>query len=528
MERTAGELQTDRKSFVFQIAPAAAGVYLLALLSFLILKPAGLFERDGYYHARFANLLPSFGLSREFHWTQASTWRTQFCDKEFLFHVLMAPFATNTADPLSGVRYFSVLASAAIFVLLFFALRGQKTRWPVFFALLPLCMGGPFLMRAIMIRSHVLSISLLLIGMILLMKRKWKWLGALGFMYAWSYTIPFALVMTALPFTIGLWLIEKKFDWKLPAAAFAGVMAGLIIHPYSPLTLETFLTYVQVMRIGADTSVTALELGNEIYPLPWNDFLLQLPLYTLAFIAVWAGVWRLGKRCSSEALGAACAALFWYAMSLHYGRFLEYGVPLTALALGLCVRDLFRESILAASPALLAASAVICIGCHLQTVSQTYKVAMDTPPDRFQGAAAWMSENLEPGETVANVWWVEFPELYYDGYRQNYLWGLDPTYTLRWNPDIAAALEKMRIQRDIHPASLAKAFNARVLIMGHMTAMDFPIFNRTDWEPVYADPYAVIFALSGPHGPAPDIGARVRAKPLRFFSSRSIKLKSDE
>src|SRR6185436_15131914 len=69
-----------------------AAIYLIALLAVLVFKPVGLFERDGYFHARYANLLPSFGLSRSFHWTQASTWRSQFCDKEFLFHVLMMPF----------------------------------------------------------------------------------------------------------------------------------------------------------------------------------------------------------------------------------------------------------------------------------------------------------------------------------------------------------------------------------------------------------------------------------------------------
>ena len=37
---------------------------------------------DGYYHIKFAWLLPSIGFTREFPWAAHSIWATQFADKE--------------------------------------------------------------------------------------------------------------------------------------------------------------------------------------------------------------------------------------------------------------------------------------------------------------------------------------------------------------------------------------------------------------------------------------------------------------
>ena len=65
-------------------------LYAAALFGGTAILQAGLFERDGYYHARLAQLLPERGLSRSFPWTQLSTWRDGYCDKEVLFHAAMA------------------------------------------------------------------------------------------------------------------------------------------------------------------------------------------------------------------------------------------------------------------------------------------------------------------------------------------------------------------------------------------------------------------------------------------------------
>jgi hypothetical protein len=297
-------------------APWALLVYVLGLYGATSLLQDGLFERDGYYHARLAQLLPERGFSRSFPWTQLSTWRDGYCDKEVLFHVAMAPFAQLGDQPILGARAFLVLLSVAVIAALWVVLRAHLVPWAPFFAALPLASGGLFIARLGMIRSHVLSMALLVLGAHLLLRRRWRALLVLGFVYAWSYTVPFVLLMTAVPFAVGRWARGGGLDWRSVVASGAGAVLGLVVHPYSPLTLETFLTYVQVFRLGMQgAGRSGLELGNEIYPYPlpvlWNIYPLLLIL-AAALVLVVALRFR---RLSADAVGAAAAATFWLGMT---------------------------------------------------------------------------------------------------------------------------------------------------------------------------------------------------------------------
>src|SRR5690242_12563639 len=180
-------------------------LYVLCLYGATSLLQAGLFERDGYYHARVAQLFPERGFSRSFPWTQLSTWKDGYCDKEVLFHAAMAPFAQLGDAPIAGARAFLVLLGVAVVVTLYLVLRAHGVPWPAFFAAVPFASGGLFIARLGMIRSHVLSMALLLLGVHLLLERRWRALLVLGFVYAWSYTVPFVLVMTAVPLALGRW-----------------------------------------------------------------------------------------------------------------------------------------------------------------------------------------------------------------------------------------------------------------------------------------------------------------------------------
>jgi hypothetical protein len=200
-------------------APIALLLYVLGLYGATALLQDGLFERDGSYHARLAQLLPERGLSRAFPWTQLSTWKDGYRDKEVLYHLAMAPLAQLGPEPILGARIFSVLLAVAVVAALFLLLRAHGVPWPAYFAALPLAAGGLFLARLGMIRSHVLSRLLLLVGLHLMQRRRWRALFVLGFAYAWCYTVPFVLVLTAAPFAVGAWLGKGGFDWRSVVAA---------------------------------------------------------------------------------------------------------------------------------------------------------------------------------------------------------------------------------------------------------------------------------------------------------------------
>jgi hypothetical protein len=498
-----------------RVLPGLFLLYAGLLFGGTALLQAGLFERDGYFHARFARMLLERGLSRSFPWTQLSTWREQFCDKEFLYHVLMAPFSWIGADPILGARLFVVLLSVAVLAALWLVLRAHGARWPVFFAALPLATGGLFIARLGMIRSHVLSMLLLVLGLHWLLRRDWKALLLLGFVYSWSYTMPFVLVMTAVPFAAGLWLAQagggwRGLDWRSPLAAGLGSVLGLVAHPYSPLTLETFLTYIQVFRIGMQgAGRSGLELGNEIYPYPMAVLFDIYPLMVILVPLLLAAALFLHlrrRRLAPETVGMLAAMAFWCAMTLAAPRFVEYSVLLLAAACALVVRD--APHTWPARPGLRWAAGGLALaallGFHLRSLGlrrdgftgfYVHYQSQAAPARFFTGACAWLAGNAAPGETVVNLFWDDFPELYYDGWRQHYLWGLDPTYSLRFDPARTLWLERMRKgETPLDGPALAAAFHARYLVLRARRA-NYPALAQAPFREVYRDAAAVVYAF---------------------------------
>jgi len=487
--------------------PALFFAYVTGLFAGTALLQQGLFERDGYFHARLAQMMPMRGLSRAFPWTQLSTWREQFCDKEFLYHLGMMPFARIGQEPILGARIFALLLSVAVLVALYLVLRAHRVRYPLFFTALPLATGGLFIARLGMIRSHVLSMLLLVLGLHFLMQKRWRALLVLGFVYAWSYTVPFVLLLTAVPFVLGLWLRGERLDLRLPGAAGLGAVLGLAIHPYSPLTLETFLTYVQVFRLGLQgQGASGFELGNELYPYSWPVFFDIYPLLLILVVALLVALFAWRKRLAPETMGLGLAALFWFGMTAASPRFAEYSVLLLCFACALVVRDLLpaleEPGRWLARPrvrmgAALVALSLLC-GFHARSMSFYSVYQMDfAPPRFFTGACAWMSHHLAPGETVINLSWDDFPELFYDGSRQTYLWGLDPTYSLRADEDRARLLERFRRHQVRLDASvLASQFHARYLVLRSARTMPFLELYCPPFSEVYRDDSSVVFALN--------------------------------
>ena len=502
--------------------PAIPWALLLALavwLSVLHLVPRGVIEHDGYFHARFSQMLPERRLSQEFPWTQESTWKDRFCDKEFLFHAYLVPFTRDVAEPINGAKLAMVILDLGIFIALYFVLKKSGVPVPWLFCLLLFCMGGSFWLRLTMIRSHVLSILLFVIGLYFLCKNNLRGLLVLGFVYSWSYTAPYVLVMAAIPFWLGTKFAKSETPWKwtLVASAAFGVLLGLAIHPYSPLTLETFLTYLNVMRMGIEGKQrTSIELASEMYSFGWS-FVVFYPMLVLGHVVlIWMNV-KWFRKLTSETLGFWAISILWLVLMTLVLRMAEYAVPSFVIAFAFVSRDLWpgwpafqdwrtRRPLLSFAILLMLVLQFLMYG--ISSHARVLELMQAEPPAKFSGAAAWMEKELKPSETVVNLFWDDFPELYYSAYRQHYLVGLDPTYMLRHDEAKALALEEMRSGRvPLNREKLAKLFGARYMILRREVLDKFKELKTASngWKPVYEDPQALIYSLevSTPLEPAP-------------------------
>lgn len=482
-------------------------VYVFCLFAATALFQNGLFERDGYYHARLAQLMPERGISQSFPWMQLSTWKDRYCDKEFLYHLAMMPLTQFGSEPILGARMFAVLLSVTVIGALYWLLRANKVSWPLFFSALPFGMGGLFIARLGMIRSHVLSMLLLLFGIHFLLHRRWLALFVLGFVFAWSYTVPFVLLITAASFAVGQWLNRGGFDYRSVAAAGIGSTLGLVVHPYSPMTLETFLTYVQIFRIGMQgVEKSGFELGNEIYPYSLPVFFNIYPLIVILILLLVLFVLFRRKRLTPETLGVVLSALCWFGMTMASARFVEYSVLFLAIALAFVVRDTLSAQdvvprLSALNRRLRWIIAIAAIGALLSfhIYSMKFYIIYQTqyaPPLFFQGASRWMEQHLAPDENVINLFWDDFPDLFYAAPRQHYIWGLDPTYTIRYDQNKAILLENFRRRLTLLDGRrLSDMLHAHWLILRASRVDRYPELGSAPFREVYRDDAAVLFKI---------------------------------
>jgi len=539
---------------------------LLVLLYFgtvfhgVLFMTQGAYERDAFFHARYAQLLPERGLSREFRWMQFTAWKDAFCDKDFLYHVILAPFAGLWPEALDGAKVGALLLALAALASVYMVLCRLKAPWPLLWVFLLAVGSGLFLIRLLMVRSHVLSITLMIWALYAILRgRFWPCFGV-AFAYAWSYSFPLAMLLTAVAAELGRWVVAKpaftaedaegakgkprettaylfvsipsaflcvlrgEKSVLVPRSVLAtalGLGAGLLFHPYSPNTLRTLWLLLNVSAAGAAGS--PVEIGSEFGRMDLASLVLALPGLLLALaLAILGAVLLLrrqaqGRSLSAESAAALGAALAWFASIFVFSRLVEYFAPLLVIAAALVARDWSGGGLpfRAARPeqrsrvlAFMLGCALFIAGLHQLAFLEVRARAHDTlryfPSAEawyrgryFDGAAEWMKEHLQPQATVINFHWDDFPELFYSAPFQNYIVGLDPTLLRLQYPEKMAALEAMRTQAaPLDFGKLGRLFGSEYVIMRRYRAEAYRVLKDRVILPVYEDATAVIYRTS--------------------------------
>jgi hypothetical protein len=114
---------------------------------------------------------------------------------------------------------------------------------------------------------------------------------------------------------------------------------------------------------------------------------------------------------------------------------------------------------------------------------------------------------------IVNVYWDEFPELYYTAPEFYYVGGMDPTLMRIAHPDHSATLERMRIrlrpdggERSDAPldfTKIAELFQTDYIVMETWRALKYPELKpgllpnapAGAIRPVYADAGAAVYRL---------------------------------
>ena len=470
-------------------------VALFAIIQFTTPNLAG---NDGYYHIKLAQVMREYGLQPTFTWLPLTVLNAEaFVDHHFLYHVLLIPFTLG--DLREGAKWASVVLPSAAFLAGWILLRGQKVPYAGLWAIGFFAVSAAFLYRMSMPRAQSVSLLVLLLGLHLLLSRRYKWLAPLSFLYVWLYdAFPLILVLTGVYIGTQL-LLERKFDLRPLFYSGLGVALGLLANPYFPENL-LFVYYHLLPKL---TDTTAVSVGREWYPYETWTLVENSGPALLVFIA---GIVALGLR--EKRMGTATATLLFVTvlfgvMVFKSRRFIEYFPAFALLFCAFAWAPLIKDWLKVKDwvgrelPVLMAVVLIISIAWNIQQTQGS--LAKAKPYQRFAEASAWLQTNTPAGSHVFQTDWDDFTRLYFYNTHNTYTVGLDPTYMQLYDAELYELWVNITKGRVEAPAGvIADTFGASYVL----TDLKHTGFLRQakadpDLEEVYRDEYAIIFRIAG-------------------------------
>ena len=391
---------------------------------------------DGWFHIKYAALLPSLGFSSEFKWAAESVWASHFADKELLFHVLLVPF-TWGGDLIAGMKVATVLLGAAVVTSFFLVLALERVRWPEAWTLLLLGSGYVFLYRLCLPRPHLLSILLLLWSVHLILQRRRAALAVVILVYSLSYTafhLPLAL---ALIVSGDRYLNERETDWKTPAVILAAMVVGILINPHFPQSFRAFWAHDFVVPWMSVRTDLDLSMADELMPLSTRALLLEHGGIGLLYLgAVYLAVAH-PRPVRPRTRALLLISSLYLLMTLMIHRFVEYSVPLTLFFLASYYSDrlsgfdvkalLSRRAGRDRWPVLAVATALVLLLAVSvwKTFRDTAPILRDNPPS-LRAAAEYLERHTAEDELVFTCDWDDSPQLFFYNHHNRYPVMMDP------------------------------------------------------------------------------------------------------
>ena len=434
-------------------------------------------SEDAFWHAAAGRRSVSEMVSKTFPLT-LSVWRDHFADKELVFHFLLkgycgikSLFHSEVFPPFNG--------AAAFFIFLFFiafvtAAHSLGISPPNVLLASLLC--GAFLpnfsYRLLMMRPHVFSMALMMFAVAILGKgpagrRTCAWMFGLSFLYAWSYSSPHLVCITAFLFGIAYWIHNR---WKA-FSAFGASVAGV---------------------------------ARELLPPRFRWILLALPALIGMYFCLMILIRALEKHglraIPPNVMALTLSALFWIgAMCSVSIRPVEYAVPMICLT-GFPLLDHLRERglfrRLSHSGAVWGGVAALIVLCGVYTTQncvENLKIWCSPSPRELAEA---LRKHVPAGARVVNIVWSDFPYLSFAAPEYEYAWALDPMFSYAYDPEKTEELGRFgRDGRRRRPGKLAALMDADYAVVVFDTNVVGRFLERSGWRPLYRGKDGWLFRL---------------------------------
>lgn len=473
-------------------------IVFLLFLGLVQFSSPDLPDNDGYYHIKLAYLMRTEGIKPEFPWLPLSILNQRdYSDHHFLFHIALIPFTFG--DLRTGAKIAAVFFASLAFLSTWYLLKNQRIAHAPLWALGLMAVSEAFIYRMSITRAQSLSLAVLMLGLDWLLRKKYKRLAVLGFVYVWMYDAFPLLGVFAMIIFAAQWTIERKPDLRLLLYPGIGIVIGLIINPYFPHNIIFAVQHILPKLM----ETTTVRVGNEWYPYDTATLLRNSPLALAAFVSAGLALGLSGKRADLPTIISFLIASFFGLMLLQSRRYIEYFAPFALVFAAFAWSPVMASQSVSGRfrlqkwlPAL-ALSLVFISGGWVTFRDAQESLRKAKPYQTFAGASAWLATNTPAGARVFQTDWDDFPRLFFYNSKNTYLIGLDATYMQLYDDELYKLWVKIT-QGDVEQpgAIIASQFGAHY-ILTDLSHEDFLYQAAKDPKLVemYRDEDAVVFSV---------------------------------
>jgi hypothetical protein len=522
-------------------------ILLLMILLQFSTKAVCCGDWDGYYHIRWSQLLwENFSSGKwlpEFKWLPLTVLNpADYADHHFLFHLLQVPFLWFFELEMAAKAGAVVFGSLAVFSCYWLLYRYGVDYMLVWLLALLTC-ANPFFYRMNMAKAPPLTIIYTVVGIYLLFERKYIWLLPLMFVFVWTYSLFPLLFIAAIIWAAIIYWNERKIEWQPVAYTGLGMILGNLINPYFPQNLFLFFEHFSTKFKSGDFAVA---VGGEWYPYTGWELITHI---TIAMAAMIIGYILFapkdGKLPERSTFFLVFSSILFVAM-FRSKRYAEYFPPFAVLfaafswqafsaAPTTALPEDFRRDI---EPFLDAPKktksdemwdmlkrlvpiwvGIILVGLlfwnfrgidierfGLKQEGLITSIKNNEANDKYQRAAAWMSENVPEDEVIFNASWDHFPKLFYYDQKHSYVAGLDPNYLFSKNQELWRLYEDITTGKHPDPGPIIREkFGSNYTFVQADENQDFvaKLIDSGWGETVYDDDEAIILKIRQQKGDAP-------------------------
>ncbi|MEH6580941.1 MAG: hypothetical protein V7754_03320 [Halioglobus sp.] len=397
------------------------------------LLPGGV---DGYYHYALASLLSPGNLAQDISFLPYTYMGQNGTDHEWLLHWAQKPFTLLAEDSEYSIKNAAIAWGALLPALLNLVYRLARIPFAPVVAVVGVWCLFSLPDRYLMFRAQNLGLLFVISCQLLIGHRKYLALAVSVFIFSQAYHGVVLLALVIVSALLAQGVISRSVDRKLLVYSAAGLGLALFISPWFPQNIELLVFHLLLINYNP---LGGFQLaGNEWAGLAPGDILSVTYVGLFCLSGAMVTLWLARERVVDDyrfrmALSLTFLAVFSLVLAVLHVRFLDLFGPVSCLAFAaslLLWRDAFRYR----------SAIVLGLGLVVSAL-MVYRLSTARHPelptvDRYRNHCEYIRAHTEEGETIFNVAWGAFPQLFNCNPSITFVAGLDGNLLAYGNQDV--------------------------------------------------------------------------------------------